>query len=140
MIKIPYKAIFSARRSTVLFQNAADQELLISMGLVNPDHTNVIGSSGVDLNLFRPTIASFKYKDPPIILFPSRLIREKGIFELLQAMNSLSSQGLLFNLWIAGEIDAGNRSSLTKLELEKLKSLKYITFLGHISDTMHTGT
>ncbi len=134
IVKLPYKAAFSAKRSTVIFQNAADQELLISLGLVPSHQTSVIGSSGVDLNLFQPPVSANQYQNPPLLLFPSRLIREKGLTELLKAIKKLNSQGLRFKLLIAGELDSGNRSSLSPLELEQLKNQNCVELLGQIAN------
>ena len=133
ILKIPYKFTFSARRSTVVFQNAADQELLVKLGLVRHSRTSVIRSSGVDLSRFVPG-EKREFSSPPILLFPSRLIREKGIGELLGALRILARQHMPVQLWVAGELDHGNRSSLTKSELQQLRAIPGLRLLGHVSD------
>ena len=133
LVKIPYKAAFSARRSTVVFQNASDQELLVKLGLVEPSRTSVIRSSGVDLARFQPAEPR-PFQDPPVLLFPSRLIREKGIAELLGALRLLARQHQPVQLWIAGALDSGNRSSLSVAELQQLKSFPGLRLLDHVDD------
>ena len=65
--KIPYKVAFSASRFTFVFQNTADQELLVELGLVEPNLSSVIRSSGVDLDRFRPhPITPFSV--PPFVI------------------------------------------------------------------------
>jgi glycosyltransferase involved in cell wall biosynthesis len=134
LVKIPYRAAFSARRSTVVFQNAADQELLVKLGLVERNRTSVIRSSGVDLSRFQPPSRQRLFRDPPVLLFPSRLIREKGIAELLQAIQLLRRQQLTVHLWIAGALDHGNRSALSADELDQLQQQPGLRLLGHVND------
>ena len=67
------------------------------------------------------------------ILFPSRLIREKGIFELIKACNILWKK-IPIKLFIAGKLDKGNRSCLTEKDIKKLKKQKNIYLIGHVED------
>ena len=114
-IKPLYRATFTARRSTVVFQNAADQEKLIQLGVTNGERARLIRGSGVDIERFRPLEDSAgHFRDPLQLLFPSRLIREKGTAELLQACRSLWSDGISMELLVAGALDTGNRSALSQ--------------------------
>ena len=53
------------------------------------------------------------------ILFPARLIKEKGIIELINACNELWKENYHFILNIVGDIDSQNKSSLKKNNLKK---------------------
>ncbi len=129
-----YRAVFTARRSVVVFQNADDQDLLVSLGITQTEKSFVISSSGVDTERFDPSIIATLPKAIPRVLFPSRLIREKGVIELLQAVEILRQKGHKFYLVVAGEIDLGNRSVLSAAELQKLQSDPNIICLGHLDD------
>ncbi len=134
-IKPVYRAVFKARRSTVVFQNADDQETLIQLGITDGERARLIRGSGVDIELFQPTEDSAgQFHDPLQVLFPSRLIREKGIAELLQACRSLWADGVELELLVAGALDSGNRSALTQAELADLHANKRIRCLGHVED------
>ncbi|WP_338429752.1 glycosyltransferase family 4 protein [Synechococcus elongatus] len=134
VLKPIYRTIFTARRSVVVFQNAADQELLVSMGLIDLRKTLVIRGSGVDTRHFHPDHFPALTRTIPQMLFPSRLIREKGVRELLQAVQLLQKWGHQFELKIAGELDTGNRSALTAKELQQLQNSPGIACLGHVED------
>lgn len=109
-IKPVYRAAFNARRSMVVFQNADDQEKLIQLGLTDGEHARLIRGSGVDINRFKPSADSAgQFHVPLQLLFPSRLIREKGIAELLQACRSLWADGVELELLVAGALDSGYR-------------------------------
>ena len=136
-IRPVYRAAFKARRSTVVFQNADDQETLIQLGITDGERSHLIAGSGVDINRFKPTEDSAgRFHVPLRLLVPSRLIREKGTDEVLQACRSLWADGVALELWVAGALDSGNRSSLTPSELHELSTDQRIRCLGHIED-MH---
>ena len=134
-----YKAAFTARRSTVVFQNAADQEKLIKLGITDGDRAQLIRGSGVDIEHFNPAAiakapAPGVFHQPLQLLFPSRLIREKGVHELLEACQRLWADAIPLQLLVAGAIDAGNRSALTPAELSTLQADSRIRCLGHVAD------
>ena len=134
-IKPLYRAAFKARRSTVVFQNAADQERLIQLGITDGERARLIRGSGVDINHFVPREDSAgRFHAPLQLLFPSRLIREKGTAELLKACRSLWNEGVALELLVAGELDSGNRSALSESELGELQAEPRIRCLGHVDD------
>ena len=138
-IKPVYKAAFMARRATVVFQNAADQEHLIQLGITDGERAQLIRGSGVDITHFNPrAVAAFRapgaFQEPLQLLFPSRLIREKGVDELLAACRTLWDLGTPMQLLVAGAIDAGNRSALSPSELSALQADDRIRCLGHVDD------
>ena len=134
-IKPVYRATFKARRSTVVFQNAADQEKLIQLGVTDGERARLIRGSGVDIERFRPHQDSAgHFHDPLQLLFPSRLIREKGTAELLQACRRLWSEGIALELLVAGALDSGNRSAVSGSELAELQGDPRIRCLGHVDD------
>jgi len=135
VIKPVYTAAFKARRATVVFQNADDQETLIQLGITDGERARLICGSGVDIERFKPTHDSAgQFHDSLRVLFPSRLIREKGTSELLGACRQLWDEGLALELLVAGEPDSGNRSALSEIELADLHADPRIRCLGHVDD------
>lgn len=138
-LKPLYQAAFKARRATVVFQNAADQEKLIQLGITNAERAELIRGSGVDITHFNPAAlanaaAPGAFHGKLQLLFPSRLIREKGVKELLEACQRLWADAIPLQLLVAGAIDAGNRSALTPDELGTLQADPRIRCLGHVDD------
>lgn len=130
-----FRAVFSARRSRVVFQNADDQERLIQLGITDGNRARLIRGSGVDIQRFRPVADSAgQFQSPLQLLFPSRLIREKGIEEVLEACRLLWQRGVALELVIAGDPDDGNRSSLSAGDLRILRDDPRIRCLGHVHD------
>ena len=137
-LKPLYRAVFRARRSTVVFQNADDLDHLVSLGITDQHRSRLIRSSGVDIDHFSPQAAAIAprtdFHQPVRLLFPSRLIHEKGVRELLSACRALWAEDLALELLVAGSLDDGNRSSLTAAELEEIRLEPRVRCLGHVED------
>ena len=135
-LKPLYRSVFMARRATVVFQNPDDQDTLIKLGITDASRSRLIRGSGVDIDHFSPEPAPVArpFHSPLRLLFPSRLINEKGVRELLLACRSLWSDGHALELWVAGSLDGGNRSALTAAELETLSQEQRVRCLGHVDD------
>ena len=75
-----------------------------------------------------------KFSFPIRILFPSRIIQEKGITELIKAHEQLIKKGISIELLIAGKIDYGNRSPIeNNLRDYMLNNKKiYLLFMSKI--------
>ena len=129
-----YKFALSYKNSILIFQNQSDLKIYKNLSLIKENDNKVIKGSGVNTNYFskRGEIKNIK---EPIILFPARIIKEKGTVELLKACSNLWSNKKIFKLKIVGKFDQGNRSFLTKKEIYSLISHpNRVDFLGHISN------
>lgn len=130
-----YRAVFMARRGTVVFQNADDQDKLVQLGITDGERAELIRGSGVDILHFRPPADhAGRFHSPLQLLFPSRLIREKGVDDVLDACRTLWDEGMPLELLVAGDLDGGNRSSLSAAELQALAQEPRLHCLGHVDD------
>ena len=126
------KIIFYVSSSKFIFQNEDDLELFINLKITSRENSSLIKGSGINTSYFKPSKVEKKEKN--IILFPSRIIREKGFYELEMACNSLWFKGYKFLLYIVGDMDLGNRSSLSQKELIRLKNNRNIKLTGHVKN------
>ncbi len=136
LLKPAYRSVFMARRATVVFQNPDDQDTLIRLGITDATRARLIRGSGVDIDQFSPHAvpSSDRFHSPVRLLFPSRLINEKGVGELLLACRRLWNDGHALELWVAGELDPGNRSAMRADEVESLQQESRVRCLGHVDD------
>ena len=117
------------KKSYILVQNKHDFDF-IKKKLPNKNNI-LLPASGVDTNKFLQT------KEPKgnvIFLFASRIIKDKGIIELIEATKQLKSQKKKFELYIAGSPDFQNKSTISHVQLKTWESLGYIRYLGLVKD------
>ena len=99
-----YRKICRAEKSATIFQNKEDQQYFVDRGLVDSKNATLIRGSGADCDRFVPL------ENPNgrcKIVFASRLIREKGVFELIEAIRILKAKGLDFDFVMGGRSISG---------------------------------
>ncbi len=115
----------------IFFQNASNMEYMMSKGIKGKGNVRLLPGSGVNLN-------SFSYCDYPSedngieILSVMRIMRDKGIEELLYVIDKLGKPGKVhFN--IAGRYEEETRQIYEPVVNKMIEQGK-LTFLGYISD------
>jgi glycosyltransferase involved in cell wall biosynthesis len=137
-LRLAYRWTLGVAASRVIFQNPDDLKSFVDNGLVAASRTFLIRSSGVDIAAFSPARAAqlrVSRSDAHFrVLFAGRLLREKGVFELVEAIRLLKSRpetrGIEFA--VAGELYAANPSSVTPAELAQWRNEGIAQFLGHV--------
>jgi len=120
------------RNFEVIFQNLDDKKLFIDLGIIGEYQCEVIKGSGIDLDVFNfaPEPEDMKIK----IVFISRMIKDKGIFEIVDAANKLRSDyGKKIVFLFCGDIDK-NPNAISKDVLQKICDGEYISWLGYRND------
>jgi len=156
-LKWVFRRELTAPGVAVIFQNEADMIELVEAGVVDPERCHLIRGSGVDIERFRPRPAgqgaaadaesdadsgaqSGAQSDdgadaPPVVIgFASRLLKEKGLTELLEAFRRVRRDHPGTELWIAGERYAPNPTSLGEREVAALGRAPGVKLLGHVED------
>ncbi|OZI38786.1 glycosyltransferase family 1 protein [Bordetella genomosp. 5] len=131
VVSVLYRLALGHRNSKIVFQNANDRELLGKVGAVRDDQVEMIRGSGVDLAEYR---AEPEPPEPAVALMVARLLRDKGVFEFVEAARLLREQGLPVRLRLAGGIDPGNPASVTPEELQRWRDEGLVEVLGERRD------
>ena len=119
------------RNSVLAIENSDDKRFLLKHGVVPGDQTQIIPGAGIKRDRIQP---NFIKSGKPIILFSARMIRPKGVAELLAAARILQERGLNFELWLAGGVDARHPKSIAERELREAEATGIAKWLGHRSD------
>ena len=135
LLKPIYKYAFSNHENNTLniFHNNSDKNTFIDKGITSEKLSITIGGSGVDENHFKRKSLQKINKDINI-LFPARIIQEKGVIELIKACQELWKEKFKFKLNIAGEIDKQNKSHINNSTYKNLIKNPNIIFLGKSND------
>ncbi len=104
------------KNTQVIFQNPDDLEIFTQAKLLQPAQAHLIRSSGVDLSRFHSQTET--PSQPPLIILPARLLKEKGVPEFVEAARLLKKRGIAARLALIGEPDPHNPSSVSSDELE----------------------
>nr|QOS23448.1 N,N'-diacetylbacillosaminyl-diphospho-undecaprenol alpha-1,3-N-acetylgalactosaminyltransferase [Vibrio parahaemolyticus] len=97
----------------------------------------VTGGIGVDVEYFSPSNNSIVKSEVPLeLLYVGRLIRDKGIDSVIDAFRILLKNNINTRLTVVGDIYINNPSSLTKDDLNQIKSEfgNSINILGYSSN------
>lgn len=117
-------------RSYTIVQNPDDREALLALG-TNSNRMTLIPGSGVDDESLQPLPEP---QGPITVGFAGRLLVDKGIRTVIHAYDLLRDQGHDINLFIAGNPDPANPSSVSHEEIEAWIARPGITWLGHIDN------
>ncbi|KWU17607.1 glycosyltransferase family 4 protein [Achromobacter xylosoxidans] len=127
-----YRLALGHRNSRVIFQNGADRDLLKLLGAVRDEQVVLIRGAGVDLDLCR---ALPEPPAPPVVVtMVTRLLRDKGVQEFVQAARLLRERGVPVTMRLVGGVDAGNPASATPAEVEAWQREGCVQALGERAD------
>ena len=117
-----------------IVQNNEDYSLISSRFLFGDKYLRLVIGSGVDIDKFTPTQRG---NTTPNVLFAARLLIDKGIHELLKAIDELKRNRIKANFIIVGEIDENNPSSISKDDFVLLilnnKNIEYKGYINNMS-------
>lgn len=119
-------------RTTLIFQNPDDMNLMIMRGFANKKQCRLIRGSGVDVSQFVPKTK--ENHQMPIVLMPTRLVHDKGIAIFIEAARLLKSRGVKARFQIAGGITTNNPLAISASEMKIMVSDGSVEWLGKVSD------
>ncbi len=131
LVSVGYK--IALRTSEVIFQNPDDRATFVKLGLARHSQSHLIQGSGVDTVRFRPALSSAPSEQTTVVMV-CRLLKEKGIAEFVEAARIVRSKLPNVAFKIAGEIDLGNPSSISRGQVETWAAESHVQFLGHVED------
>jgi len=122
------KKVFNESFQEIIFQNENDKEIFLDFSKYS-GKTSLIQGSGIEIKNY---IQKEKYQTDNIkVIFVSRLLFDKGINEYIELTKSIKNPNI--NFFIAGEIDEGNPNSITEKDLENIKTLENLNYIGPIN-------
>lgn len=132
VVEALYRFAFKFNRF-IVFQNRTDFQELKD---IVKDKAFIIPGSGVDTEYFSPFFCKDYFKETQsfVFLYIGRFLRDKGIFELIFASERLYKEGKDFCVILLGKEDEGNPASLSKEDLEKIKSYPFVKVFSFTED------
>jgi len=119
------------RGTQVIFENPEDRDIFIRNRFIKAKQSHLILGTGVDVEKYHPTP---KENDTPIVLFSSRILVTKGLFEFMEAARILKQKGLKVRFAIAGKNDPGNPASVPEEQINSWKESDILEWWGWQED------
>jgi len=110
MVCFLYRLAMGHPNQKVILQNPTDMKALISVGGLSKEKVKLIRGSGVNLQDYsmRPEVGGV-----PVVVMASRLLKDKGVFEFVEAARIIKGKGIEARFQLIGEPDLGNPESVS---------------------------
>jgi glycosyltransferase involved in cell wall biosynthesis len=105
--------IFINKKVFFVFQNSDDYSLFRRKKIISKKNSSLIRGSGVCTKKFKSNNQKKIYD----LIFHSRIIKDKGVFEIIDAIKILRNQNVFFKTLFLGDIDNANRSFITEKQV-----------------------
>jgi len=131
LVKRLYRSVFLHKNLIVIFQNPDDRSALVDLDLIALGRTRIIRGSGV-------LIADYPYHPEPVgvpvVAMAARLLKDKGVYEFVDAARLLRDRGVEIEMRLIGSPDRGNPTSVSQQDVERWAEEGYVRLLGFRSD------
>ena len=124
------------RRSyRVVFENEDDREFFVGAGLARREQTCRMPSCGIDLQAFSLTPLPARGPGQAMrFLMVGRLLRDKGVVELVEAMRLLRQRGVAAECSLLGFLDVANPTAISRDQVGAWQTEGLIRYLGSSAD------
>lgn len=123
------KRLFAPARVRLVVQNEDDRALFEA--LLPGKRVALVPGSGLDLARFAPLPEP---AGPPTVAFAGRLLRDKGVVELVEALRLLARDGRPVRAILAGRLDRENPSSLEEAAVRAWVDEGVVEWSGEVAD------
>lgn len=130
VLRLGLRLAVSHPNCQVIFQNPEDRQQISNMLNLSDGNSILIPGSGVDLDLFKPPENE---EDGRIVLFCSRLLREKGIEDFVEAARIVRNKGFDASFLVAGDLVEHHPAAIPASDLRRWEEEGVIRYLGFLS-------
>lgn len=130
-VKVLIRYVLSRKNSRVIIENNDDLDNLVTGKFAKRTSIALIKGAGVDLTKFQPT------QEPPTpinVIMVSRMLRDKGVNEYVEAARLISKNDKTTNFVLVGDVDEGNPTSITHKQLNEWNQESNVKWLGARTD------
>lgn len=132
MVSIVLGKIHAKSNCRLILQNPDDIDTLLKVTKIDPRKISLIRGAGVDISAF--PVVSFPPQPPVIIACVSRMLWDKGIGELIQAVTDIQQKRLPIQVMLYGMPDPENPASISTQQLQSWHDNGLVDWRGHCED------
>jgi glycosyltransferase involved in cell wall biosynthesis len=134
-IKRLYRFALAHRKCAAIFQNPDDLKLFLNAKLVDANIVTMIKGCGVDLEHYA---ATSEPGGEAVVLFPARIIGDKGAGEFVEAARLLKRKNIAARFVLAGRTDADNPTDFGEAKIRAWQNEGVIEWQGFSTDMAAT--
>lgn len=131
LVKLVLKSTLGRKRSMTIIENSDDRRSLVEGGFLSSSQIVLIRGTGVNLDVFQPTVEPEGSK---IVVLIARMLRDKGVFEFVESARAIKRTHPSVSFWLIGDEDPGNPASLTTQQLQAWNDEGIVEWLGYRTD------
>jgi glycosyltransferase involved in cell wall biosynthesis len=128
IVSLSCKVAFRHKNQRVIFQNPDDRAVFVDNHILSMQQTVLIKGSGVDVEVYRPMPEP---EGVPVVLLASRMLRDKGVTEFVEAARALKSAGVAARFVLVGDTDPGNPTAISDEQLREWHASGVVEWWGH---------
>ncbi|MGR2988248.1 glycosyltransferase family 4 protein [Vibrio vulnificus] len=132
LVLFMYKFALNSKRKIVIFQNTSDQDVLSNIINLNESDRTLIKGSGADLSVYKSQPEPVGKRR--VVSMACRLIKEKGVYQFVEAARIIKSKRPDTDFWLIGSVDPDNPNSVSQKEVDDWVSEGIVSALGHRDD------
>ena len=123
-----------AANADLIVQNTEDRDLFLSTKVLRLQRVHLILGSGVTSD---PSLKAELPSDPTTtVLFPARLLRDKGILEFLAAAAAIRAAGGSARFVVAGDLDPENITGISERVIREAEQAGTVEWIGYRQDIL----
>ena len=130
LVMLGMRAAFSGHEVHLVTMNRTDRDVLMRWKLNTPEHTHVVGGTGLDLA--RYPVLPFPKGGPVTIAITTRMIEDKGLAGLVEAFRKVRARFPDTELLLVGKQDGRNPTAIPEDQLRDWDREPGIRWLGHV--------
>ena len=135
LVEIQYRVALAAAHYT-FFQNSEDRLLFLERGIVRDEKAGLLPGSGVDTAHFAPRGEpdASRTDGPVVFLMIARLLRDKGLYEFVEAARRVRARYPRAEFQLLGARDDRNPTVVSAADVECWQSTGTVRWLGEVAD------
>ena len=132
---IKYILRFSFKNSKIVFfHNSHEKKIFLNSNIINKYQTKITNGSGIKIKKKKKLFNKNQIK----FIFSGRMIRDKGIFELIEAIKIVKSKYKNVSFSFYGILDNDNYGSISNYLIDYWDQTKLINFFPNVKNVINS--
>lgn len=116
IISLLLRFCLNGKKTKFILQNTENIELFDNLKIMRAAKVKLVRGSGVEIDKFKPVGLP---KGSPIIIFPARMLWDKGVEEFVSSAKFIKKMGMEAKFILVGDIDIHNSASVKQSQINE---------------------